>query len=73
MSCLRCEGCSEIIDTDYDVEAYVRFTDGRERWLCEGCRNDLEFNDDGKAIHDAEEERLMPGFAAWIASGGTKD
>ncbi len=39
MSCLRCDGCSRIIDTDFDVESYQEKTD---RWLCEWCREELE-------------------------------
>jgi hypothetical protein len=50
MSCLSCERCCRLIDTDWDVEAYVTFTSGHQSWRCEPCRDDLEFNDDGLAV-----------------------
>lgn len=35
MSCLFCDRCADLIDTDEDPEAYV---ERLQRWLCESCR-----------------------------------
>lgn len=55
MSCLRCDFCGRIIDTDEDVEAYWGYepdtpdirsetvtTTTIDRWLCPSCREPYE-------------------------------
>lgn len=55
MSCVLCDDCSRLIDTDYDVEAYWGYEPDRpnvrsetvtrttiDRWLCSTCREPYE-------------------------------
>lgn len=35
MSVVRCDGCNNQIDTDFDVEAY---NEAANRWWCKTCR-----------------------------------
>ena len=42
MSCLYCEGCERIIDSDYDTDCFVEDDEGFATWnvLCWWCRED---------------------------------
>ncbi len=42
MSILRCDDCSDLIDTDADVESYIEKLD---KWLCWSCQEDLSEED----------------------------
>lgn len=41
MSCIRCERCSDLIDSDEDPECFVA-TGSKDVVWCENCRNDME-------------------------------
>lgn len=50
MSMDRCLHCSRLVDTDYDLDCYVRFVGHKhEVCICEPCRDDIG--------HDDEEDR----------------
>ncbi len=42
MSILRCDNCSDFIDTDTDVESYSETGNGTDKWFCELCREHRE-------------------------------
>lgn len=53
MSCVRCSSCSEIIDSDFDLECFTTVTSdkpGDGPILCEPCRDDQMCSSCGERV-----------------------
>ena len=42
MSCIRCQSCDRIIDSDFDLECFELDERGKDYIICEWCRNKRE-------------------------------
>lgn len=59
MSMTRCDRCSELIDTDWDVECYTMDEDGRHGegpCLCEVCRQSYYCQECGEFPSDCDDD-----------------
>jgi hypothetical protein len=63
MSCVWCEGCDRLVDSDDDPEVFTQMGNGPI--LCEGCRDDAWSLEDELALRadNANDEAAMHGEA----------
>jgi len=54
MSCVRCMGCSDIIDTDYDVECYR--DESGDMVYCDPCWDDRVCKTCGEKYADCDDD-----------------
>lgn len=47
MSMARCSKCSELVDTDFDLDCYVDTGKAWEECICESCRERYGYEQDG--------------------------